>query len=73
LVDCSVAVAPGTELTIDIVGVGPVHGVVRWAQTGKFGIQFAGQFDLNRLAPVKENRSQSALVNSWHARQSSAG
>ena len=40
LVECELPVAPGTELTIDIVGVGPVRGVVRWAQSGKFGVQF---------------------------------
>ncbi len=45
---------PGTELTIDIVGVGPVRGIVRWAQAGKFGVQFGEQFDLARLAPKKE-------------------
>ena len=28
--------------------------IVRWAQSGKFGLQFAGQFDLARLAPRKE-------------------
>jgi diguanylate cyclase (GGDEF)-like protein len=53
-VECPVSVAPGTELAIDIVGVGPVSGVVRWAQAGKFGVQFEGQFDLARLAPRKE-------------------
>jgi diguanylate cyclase (GGDEF)-like protein len=66
LVDCSRPVTPGDELTIDIVGVGPVQGVVRWAQTGKFGIQFAGQFNLGRLAPVKEKRSQAATPSPWH-------
>jgi hypothetical protein len=66
LVDCSKPVAPGDELTIDIVGVGPVHGRVRWAQTGNFGIQFAGQFDLGRLAPAKENKSQPAFTSPWH-------
>ena len=40
LAECDLPVAPGTELTIDIVGVGPMQGVVRWAQAGKFGIQF---------------------------------
>ena len=34
------SVAPGAELAIDIVGVGPVRGIVRWAQAGKFGVQF---------------------------------
>jgi EAL domain-containing protein (putative c-di-GMP-specific phosphodiesterase class I) len=53
-VECHVSVAPGTELAIDIVGVGPVRGLVRWAQAGKFGVQFDGQFDLARLAPQKE-------------------
>jgi diguanylate cyclase (GGDEF)-like protein len=57
LVECPLAVAPGQELTIDIVGVGPVRGLVRWAQAGKFGVQFEGQFDLARLAPKKEARN----------------
>ena len=73
LVDCSRPVAPGDELTIDIVGVGPVHGRVRWAQTGKFGIQFAGYFDLGRLAPVKEKRSQAPVASPWHKGQRSTG
>jgi EAL domain-containing protein (putative c-di-GMP-specific phosphodiesterase class I) len=72
LVDCSMAVAPGTELTIDIVGVGPVHGVVRWAQTGKFGLQFTGEFDLARLAPVKEKSSQTVVLNPWRTGQRAA-
>ena len=46
LVECPASVSPGTELTIDIVGVGPVRGVVRWAQAGKFGVQFDEKFDL---------------------------
>jgi diguanylate cyclase (GGDEF)-like protein len=54
LVECSTPVSPGTELTVDIVGVGPVRAVVRWAQSGKFGVQFERQFDLTRLAPKKE-------------------
>ena len=43
-----------TQLTIDIVGVGPVVGTVRWAQASKFGVQFTEQFDLTRLAPRQE-------------------
>ena len=62
LVDCPLAVAPGIELAIDIVGVGPVRSIVRWAQPGKFGVQFADQFDLGRLAAKKEKRSESMMV-----------
>ena len=40
LVECERSVAPGTQMTIDIVGVGPVLGTVRWAGNGKFGVQF---------------------------------
>ncbi len=46
LVECQLPVSPATELAIDIVGVGPVRGIVRWAQSGKFGVQFEQQFDL---------------------------
>ena len=54
LVECDLPVAPGTDLAIDIVGVGPVRGIVRWAQSGKFGVQFTQTFDLARLAPKRE-------------------
>src|SRR5206468_797405 len=40
LAECAAPVAPGTELAIDIIGVGPVRGIVRWAQAGQFGVQF---------------------------------
>jgi diguanylate cyclase (GGDEF)-like protein len=69
LVECQAPVAPGTELAIDIVGVGPVRGVVRWAQTNKFGIQFDGQFDLSRLAPKKEKPNQVTMLRPWYVEQ----
>jgi diguanylate cyclase (GGDEF)-like protein len=53
LVECPHPLAPGTELSINIIGVGPVRGLVRWAQSGKVGVQFDGHFDLARLAPKK--------------------
>ena len=61
-VECPLAVAPGQALTIDIVGVGPVRGIVRWSQSGKFGVQFEGPFDLARLAPKKEKRNAVAMM-----------
>ena len=57
LVECPLPVSPGPNIAIDIVGVGPVRGLVRWAQSGKFGVQFEHQFDLARLAPKKEKRT----------------
>jgi hypothetical protein len=59
-------------LTIDIVGVGPVCGVVRWAQAKKFGLQFAGQFDLARLAPRKEKRAEHNMMRPWYVGQRAA-
>jgi hypothetical protein len=69
LVECPLSVAPGTELAIDIVGVGPVRGLVRWAQAGKFGVQFEGQFDLARLAPKKEKPNPATGMRPWHLDQ----
>jgi diguanylate cyclase (GGDEF)-like protein len=69
LVECQAPVAPGTELAIDIVGVGPVRGIVRWAQTNRFGVQFDGQFDLSRLAPKKEKPSSAPLLRPWYIDQ----
>jgi hypothetical protein len=62
LVECPVAVAPGMELTIDIVGVAPVRGIVRWSQAGRFGVQFEDRFDLSRLAPKKERREEVTML-----------
>jgi diguanylate cyclase (GGDEF)-like protein len=62
LVECPVPVSPGTDLAIDIVGVGPVRGNVRWAQSGKFGVQFTQQFDLTHLAPKKEKRNDVTML-----------
>jgi EAL domain-containing protein (putative c-di-GMP-specific phosphodiesterase class I) len=71
LVVCPVAVAPGTEMTIDIVGIGPVQGVVRWAQAGKFGLHFHEIFDLTRLAPKRERRGEP--VHPWYVERRDAG
>jgi hypothetical protein len=68
-VECPTSVAPGTELAIDIVGVGPVRAVVRWAQAGKFGVQFDGQFDLARLAPKKEPSNGPTMLRPWYVEQ----
>jgi EAL domain-containing protein (putative c-di-GMP-specific phosphodiesterase class I) len=65
LVECDRAVAPGDVLPIDLVGVGPVQGIVRWAQSGKFGVQFDGEFDLARLAPKKERQS-APMLRPWY-------
>jgi diguanylate cyclase (GGDEF)-like protein len=72
LVECNVSVAPGSDLTIDIVGVGPVRAVVRWAQSGKFGVQFERQFDLGRLAPKKDAASQVKMLRPWYVEQREA-
>ena len=57
LVECSQPVAPGTQLTLDIVGVGPVAGTVRWSQASRFGMQFNEPFDLARLAPSRQKQN----------------
>jgi hypothetical protein len=75
LAECSAAVTPGAELAINIVGVAPVRGIVRWAQAGKFGVQFEGQFDLARLAPKRETPGSAPVLRPWYVdqRQRSAG
>jgi diguanylate cyclase (GGDEF)-like protein len=69
MAECEIAVAPGTSLAIDIVGVGPMRGVVRWAQPGKFGVQFDQQFDLTRLAPKKVKREEVQMLRPWYIDQ----
>ena len=73
LVECDIPVTPGTQLLIDIVGVGPVFGTVRWAQAGKFGIQFGEQFDLGRLAPKKQRVNEVTMLRPWYVDQREAG
>ncbi|WP_265571214.1 putative bifunctional diguanylate cyclase/phosphodiesterase [Sphingomicrobium nitratireducens] len=69
LVECPVPLAPGTALTIDIVGVGPVVGTVRWAQSSRFGIQFEEAFDLSRLTAVKPKEHSPSVMRPWYVDQ----
>ncbi|MCH8616000.1 EAL domain-containing protein [Sphingomonas sp. SM33] len=66
LVESDRAVAPGTRIAMDIVGAGPVEGVVRWAQSGKFGIQFNDSFQLSRLAPKKQKLNDVPMLQPWY-------
>jgi hypothetical protein len=66
LVECESPVAPGTQLTLDIVGVGPVTGTVRWAQASRFGMQFSEPFDLSRLAPRRERGNDVQVLRPWY-------
>jgi diguanylate cyclase (GGDEF)-like protein len=66
LVECDQNVSPGTSLTIDIVGVGPVVGTVQWAQAGKFGVQFTEQFDLGRLAAKAPRSNDVTMLQPWY-------
>ena len=66
LVECDAIVAPGQTLTIDIVGVGPVVGAVRWSQTGKFGVEFTEQFDLGRLSTKRPKTNDVTMLQPWY-------
>lgn len=66
LVECSRPVLPGANITIDIVGVGPVLGAIRWSQSGKFGVRFEDAFDLTRLAPKKDPASHVKMLRTWY-------
>jgi hypothetical protein len=65
-VECPLPVLPGTELAIDIVGVGPIRATVQWSQSGKFGVKFGERFDLARLAPKKERRTETTMMRPWY-------
>ncbi|MEO5612110.1 MAG: EAL domain-containing protein [Sphingomicrobium sp.] len=69
LVECSKSVTPGAVLTIDIVGAGPVLGTVRWAQAGKFGVQFSDGFNMSRLAPNKSRGNKVTMMRPWYIDQ----
>jgi len=72
-VECPASVAPGMAIVIDIVGVGPVTGTVRWAQAGKFGVQFGEQFDLGRLAPKREKPNDGGMLRPGYLERREAG
>ena len=59
-------VAPGQTMTIDIVGVGPVVGTVKWSQAGKFGVQFTEHFDLTRLAAKRPSANEVTMLQPWY-------
>ena len=66
LVECDRSVAPGTRVVMDIVGAGPVEGTVRWAQAGKFGVQFSDAFQMSRLAPKKQKTNEVQMLQPWY-------
>jgi diguanylate cyclase (GGDEF)-like protein len=66
LVESNIPVMPGASITIDIVGVGPVAGIVRWAQTERFGLQFTENFDLGRLAPKQQKANEVVMLQPWY-------
>jgi len=72
LVECSRPVLPGLQITIDIVGVGPVVGTVRWAHKNRFGLQFLEHFPLTRLAPKKEKRNDVTMLRPYYIDQREA-
>jgi len=72
LVECVHPVTPGRKLTIDIVGVGPVTGIVKWAQRDRFGVQFDEHFDLGRLAPKQVKRNEMTMLRPWYVDQATA-
>jgi len=45
---------------------------VRWAQSGKFGIQFTDTFDLARLAPKRDSGSEVKMLRPWYIDQREA-
>ena len=66
LVECKRPVAPGTQMTINIIGVGAANGTVQWAGNGKFGMQFEREFDLGRLAPKKAKGNEMTMLRPWY-------
>ena len=72
LVECEVPVAPGTRVAMDIVGAGPVEGTVRWAQAGKFGLQFTDIFLMSRLAPKKQKLNDVQMLQPWYVEKRAA-
>ena len=72
LVECDRSVAPGTRIAMDIVGAGPVEGIVRWAQAGKFGLQFSEAFVMSRLAPKKQKLNEVQMLQPWYVDQKKA-
>ncbi|HYI42463.1 MAG TPA: PilZ domain-containing protein [Sphingomicrobium sp.] len=74
LVECRRPVAPGSQISIEIVGVGPVLGTVRWAGDSKLGVQFEREFDLRRLAPKKTKSNEVTMLRPWYIdRKEAAG
>ena len=72
LVECDVPVSPGTRIAMDIVGAGPVEGIVRWSHSGRFGIQFNDAFEMRRLAPKKQRVNENQMLQPWYLGQNAA-
>ena len=55
-----------TVLPLDLNGVGPVVGTVRWAHAGKFGVLFTEQFDMARLAAKRQKANEVTMLQPWY-------
>ncbi len=66
LVETDRPIAPGTKVTLDIVGVGPMVGIVRWSQPGKFGLRFTDNFDIASLSPSRAPREEVTMMRPWY-------
>ncbi len=44
-------------------------GTVRWAQAGKFGVQFSEHFDLGRLAAKRPRANDVTMLQPWYVTQ----
>jgi len=43
-----------------------VVGTVRWAQANRFGMLFAEQFEITRLAPRREKLNDVTMLSPWY-------
>jgi hypothetical protein len=62
LVECDLNVSPGQTMAIDIVGVGPVVGTVRWA-AGRFGLQFSEHLTSR---PKRLSSNEVTMLQPWY-------
>ena len=67
LVECDQPVAPGTQLTLDIVGVGPVVGTCPLGPgRAASACSSTRPFDLARLAPRREKSNDVTMLQPWY-------
>ena len=70
---CEARVCPGSGVTLDVAGIGPVDAQVEWQRDGELGARFVTPIDLDRCAWTLAEQRQGLAHLLVHRAKAKAG